>query len=89
MNQCWPIGFLENIWSYLQRKIWSKSEKILVESCVVKRAEREPIGNDGFPLRITVRNDVGCIQHLFVAESTKGATSAISIKDAFSKGALV
>ncbi len=66
-----------------------KTKKVPIKGGVVKGAKCDPVGDDGFTFRISIRNNVGCIQELLMAQLTESALAVICFQDSLTEGPLV
>ena len=75
------IDLIEYVGAHLDDVIRPYSKEKLVEGSMMQPAERYPVANYWFPLRFRVRDDMGGVQQLPVAESTEGTLISIGSKD--------
>src|SRR5262245_61168469 len=84
-----PILFPKDIVSNLDFKIRLDAENRPIKGAVMEAAEGQAVGNDRLTVRMSVRQDMRCVQEFGVFQLADGAALPVSIDYLVAESALV
>ena len=70
-----PVDLLQHVEAHRDLEVGRDADDVGVERGVMQRAEREAVGNYRLAGRVAIREDVGGLQQLVMAESADGASA--------------
>src|SRR5690606_39015991 len=79
VDECRAVYFFEDIGPDLERVVGTDTDEVPIERLVVERAECEAVAHHRLAVGARIRNDVGGVQELFVAEPAEGALASVSL----------
>jgi hypothetical protein len=62
------VDFAKDVLSNFDDEVGPDADDVVVEGGVMQFAQGNPVGNDGITTRVSVRNDVGSVEQLFVTK---------------------
>ena len=89
VHQHGTISFLEDVASNLDDAIGADSEEVTIERRMVELAQCEPVRHERLTQRISVGDDVRCVEQLVVVEAAQGTGLTVRMENADSERALV